>query len=546
MDEQTGARQKPTATGEPRREDRGDLIVLYLHGSYREMGRQHVGLLGPVAREVYALNRADWDSLIGQFGPAARLVDLLLPGFWMRFGPRYERSSLYEEIAGMADGLRVSAADAWRGVFGVLGGISTTTFLATRSATADGGAIIGKNSDTGDGYGRRRPIVSHYHPTNGDLAYVMAAWPMLSFPLVGVNEAGFGLGMNFFIADQILGFGLPHWPWRRALQTARSVEDGLRLFREAPSRGISGFISMADAAGDIALVECTPKECAVFRPDEDWFALANHARTEQMIPHDRGRSPGSFARRDAMDQAVRRCLGTITPEIAATILRDRSNSPYINESLVANLSALNAAVVHPVSRTLWHSTTMQPLAPFGEMVPFSAHGDASAMPALPPDPRLGTPELEREASLVAQVRRAVRSFNEGRVEAAAAIWDKLAAENEPLLEPHRTVWARARVRWTLGRLNEADDLLAGLDTGASPFDVRAWGLVARGLLADRLGRREDALRLYRQAQSYLDAHPDYNDQFVVSPVRAVASRGLQTPQTSGPMPPTPDLQHVPS
>ena len=34
----------------PRREDRGDLIVLHLYGLYYEMGRQQAELLGPVAR----------------------------------------------------------------------------------------------------------------------------------------------------------------------------------------------------------------------------------------------------------------------------------------------------------------------------------------------------------------------------------------------------------------------------------------------------------------------------------------------------------------
>lgn len=534
-----------TNDSKPRREDQGDLIVLHLYGSYRDMGRQHVELLGPLAREAYALNRADWDRLLDQFGTLVRLADLLVPRVSMLLGPRYDKSGLYEEIAGMADGLGVSAAEGWRGLFGVLGGGLTTTFVATRTATADGSAIIGKNSDWSDGYGLRRPVVSHYHPTNGDLTYVMATWPLLSFPVVGVNEAGFALGLNFFNADQVLGLGLPQWPWRRALQTARSVDDGLRAFAEVRNRGISGFISMADAAGDIAMVECTPSDYDVFRPDGDWFAQANHARTEKMIPRDRGRSPDSFLRREAMEQAMHCHIGKITPEIAASILRDRSNSPYINESLVANLSVLNTTVVHPASRALWHSTTMQPLAPFGEMVPFSVGASSPAIPSLPADPRLGTPGMNREAAVIAELRRAVRTFAEGKIEEAGVIWDRLAVENEPLLEPHRLVWARARVRWTLGKLEEAAGLLAVLDTDAAGLDVRAWALAARGLIADRLGHREDALGLYRQAQACLDAHAEYGHQFVLGPLGALVSRGLRAPQTRGPMPATPDLQHVP-
>jgi hypothetical protein len=80
---------------------------------------------------------------------------------------------------------------------------------------------------------------------------------------------------------------------------------------------------------------------------------------------------GAFQRRATMEAVVRPHLGSITPEIAAQIPRDRSNSRYVNDSTVANLFVLNAAVIHPASKTLWQSTTMQLQAPFGETVLFS-------------------------------------------------------------------------------------------------------------------------------------------------------------------------------
>src|SRR3990172_10038500 len=181
-----------STAGRPRCEDIGGLIVLHLYGSYREMGRQQVELLGSIARDLYEFQLADWRRLISSFGVLAKLVDRFLPRFWMSVGPRYDRSGLYEEIRGFADGLGVSTPDAWRGVFGVLGS-GTTTFVATRTATADGGAIIGKNSDWTDSYGRRPPVVSHYHPNNGDLAFILAGWPLLPSPATGINEAGFAL-----------------------------------------------------------------------------------------------------------------------------------------------------------------------------------------------------------------------------------------------------------------------------------------------------------------------------------------------------------------
>ena len=48
-----------------------------------------------------------------------------------------------------------------------------------------------------------------------------------------------------------------------------------------------------DAAGDIALLECTTTRCEVFRPEADWFAHSNHARTARLVAEDPFRGPGS-------------------------------------------------------------------------------------------------------------------------------------------------------------------------------------------------------------------------------------------------------------
>ncbi|MEX0800803.1 MAG: C45 family autoproteolytic acyltransferase/hydrolase [Dehalococcoidia bacterium] len=528
---------------QPRREDHGALIVLHLSGTYREMGRQHVELLRPLARQAYELQLADWKRLVSGIGPAARLADLFLPPLWAWLWRRFEPSRAYDFMVGMGDALRVSGPNAVRGFYGFLGS-GTTTFVATGSATADGRAIIGKNSDWSDAGGLRRPIVTHYHPSNGDLSHIAAGWPLLpGSGTTGVNEAGFAIGANFFNADQIVGLPLPRWPYFRALQKATTVEEGIRILTDSPNRGLASFASMADAHGAIAMVEYTPGQCAVFRPDDEWFAQANHARTDEMAPHDRGRSPDSYERRAAMEAAVQRHLGEITPQIAANILRDRSTSPYLNApGVVANTGVLNSAVVHPASRTLWHSTSQQPQAPFGEMLPFTA-GDSAAAP-LPADPRLGAPQMEHEAHLVAELRRAARLFSEARVEEAGRIWDGLADGGEPLLQPHRLSWARARVRWTLGRWDEAEALLATLDTDDTPFDVRAHALLALGWTADHAGRREEAIESYRRALASLDTHPEYNHQFTIAPARAWASAGLKSPRI-GPPPETPDLLRVP-
>jgi hypothetical protein len=496
----------PALAAQPGREDHGDLIVLHLQGSYQEMGRQQAELLGPVLSRVYQIQHDAFERGVARAGAAAGWLDRLLFPLWSWIGPYYEESGFHDEIAGLAEGLGVPPADVLRALFALSSG--STVFAATRSATADGTALIGRNVDWADGMGARRPLVLDVHPTNGDLAHLFVGWPLVGLPAVGLNEAGFALSLNFFVADPQVGLLLPQWPHRRALQRARDVAEGIEIFQQARLRGIAGFIAMADASGEIALLECLPAGCSVFRPDGDWFAQSNDARTPEMIPHDRYRSPDSFQRREGMERAVAPHLGRLTPPLAAQILRDRSGARWANESTVGNLQVLNAAIVHPASKTLWHSTSMQPHAAQGAYLALRIGAVGGGGPEIPADPMLGSPAAAAEAAASLDARRAIRHSDQGELAEARAIWDRLARAQGPL-DPTRIAWERGLVRWRAGETEAAYRALAPLEAEGAAFDARAHGLFARGVLADALGRRAEALRLYVLAQAHLDAHPEY-------------------------------------
>jgi hypothetical protein len=352
--------------------------------------------------------------------------------------------------------------------------------------------------------------VVHYRPTNGDLEYLFAGWPLVGLPTVGVNEAGFALSFNYFETDPQVGLAMPQWPHRRALQTARTVEDGIRLFVEARERGISSFMVMADASGAIAMVECSTKSCAVYRPEENWFGQANHARTPEMIPFDRYRSPDSFDRRSGMENAVRPWLGRLTPEVATEILRDRSTHPWPNASNVANLAVLNAAVVHPASRTLWHSTTMQPHAPFGAYLGLSLGKDAPPPRTLPASPLLVSDAMAREREAVAAARHALHAFLEGRYAEAAVGFEALLRATPPVLDPARLAIGVALARFANGETVAARSALTPSLDESAPIDVRISALLLAARCADLLGGRDDALAGYRATLVLVDAHPEWN------------------------------------
>jgi len=526
----------------PRREDYGDLVVLWVRGGYREMGRQQAELLGPLAREVFEFNRQDFARQIAAGGFGARVLD--------RFGlplasllGRRDASGLGRQLAGLADGLGVAPREMLRASFALDAG--STVFLATRSATADGAALIGRNADWGDAGGRRRPVVTHYYPTNGDLAHVAAGWPLLALPVVGLNEAGFALSMNFFETEPLLAPIGGEWPHRRALQRARSVDEGVRIFTETKSLAFACFMAMADASGAIALVECRPGGgCAVYRPEGDWFAHANHARSAAMIPHDRYRSPDSFARQAGMEAAVARRLGAIAPVAATEILRDRSGHPYPNATSVGNLFVLNAAVVQPAAGLLWHSTSMQPSAPFGAYRAFGFGAGAADLAPLPAAPELEAPAFRAQLAAIARARGALRAQRAAAEQRGAeerragfaealATWDELAAAEPPLLDPARIALARAHALHGLGDLEGAFAALAPAEASGVPFDARAEGLACRALLADRLGRREEALRLWRAALSHLETGPEFN---VFDELRELAREGLAAPASARDLP----------
>jgi tetratricopeptide (TPR) repeat protein len=526
----------------PRREDFSDLVVLHVAGSWREMGRQQVELLGPIAREVFDFNRADYAREIAGAGLLARAFDAIGVPIVTRWFAG-DASGMGEQLAGMAEALGVPAREFLRASFALDSG--STVFVATRSATADGAALIGRNVDWGDAGGRRRPVVTHFHPTNGDLAHIAAAWPLLTLPVVGLNEAGFALSMNFFATEPLLEPWRGEWPHRRALQLARNVEDGIRIFTETRKLAFACFMAMADASGAIALVECRPRGgCAVYRPADDWFAHANHARTASMLAHDRYRSPDSFARQAGMEAALRRHLGALAPAAATEVLRDRTGHRFPNATSVGNLFVLNAALVEPAAGILWHATTMQPIAPFGAYHAFSLVRDPGALAPLPASPQLEDPAFRRELEAISLARLAIQKQREAEserdagariegFEAARALWEALAGEVPPRLDPARVAVGLAHALHGAGNLAGAFEALAPAEDPSAPFDARAHGLASRALLADRLGRRDEALRIWRATLAHLDAGPEFN---IFEAQRALARAGLAKPQTAEVLP----------
>ena len=137
--------------------------------------------------------------------------------------------------------------------------------------------------------------------------------------------------------------------------------------------------------------------------------------------------------------------------------------------------------------------------------------------------------MERQASirtprLSPKSGKLYASSTAGRSPRLAEFGTLSAARQEKLADPYRLAWARARVRLTEGKLDEADGLLAPIDSDGVILDLRVPGVVVRAVIADQQGRRDDAIKLYRRAQSLLDANPRFRIVFVEKLVTARAAR----------------------
>jgi hypothetical protein len=504
----------------PSRVDHGALIALDVYGSYREMGRQAAELLGEDGRRVLELDLKLYRRTLSG-GLRSWLFDRVVLPVATRL--MSDDTGVMEEAAGYAEALGVSRTDFLRAQIGSGEAAASTVFAATGSATADGKALLGRNVDWIDFDGRLRPTVIRYHPDNGDFDYISVGWPLLQIPVVGLNEKGLAFSLNYFLTDPQMVSTSNSYPYRRVLQRASTVEEAIRLFQSDFPIMISGFGALADASGAIALLECTTARCQVFRPEGDWFAHSNHARTEEMMAEDLFRGPDSLDRRRLMGRAVESRLGQLDAARAAEILRDRSGHAFPNASVVGNLFVLNAVVVEPDRGLLWHSDELEPHAPFGRYVPIAPGDIPPGVIPIPASPFLETEAYRREAAAVARVRAAQNAhYLDEDVERANALWAELFADPPRNLDLAPIAIGQAYSLLTAGRYEEASSALVSHIDEAASREVQVAAALLRGVCADGLGQRAAAAASFATAAALMEEVPELS--FYHS-MRALAAEG---------------------
>jgi predicted choloylglycine hydrolase len=211
-----------------------------------------------------------------------RRVDSFVPVFESTL--RQTAPELIEEVQGVAEGAGLPCEDILRLNFveeiGVPPGCSQVGL-----ADGDGGAICAKSEDAGS---RRTYVVTELRPDRGYAQLHVGAVNWVVSSGGGINEAGLCIGQSSVrITDQ--ADGIPRLTLLRlVLERCATVAEAVALF-QSQDMALQGMnFLVVDAAGDMAVVERSPSQCAVRRPEDGAICSTNHYAVPQMRLVERG------------------------------------------------------------------------------------------------------------------------------------------------------------------------------------------------------------------------------------------------------------------
>jgi len=249
-----------------------------------------------------------------------------------RFRPLFQQHCphLLDEAAGLADGAGLHPLDALavqlRGELAGVTDAACTTFVIRRDQTAEGGTLIGQNSDT--------PVelmdyayVLRLVPERGPRMLIWTFGGMLGYH--GLNEHGVAQFANALGGGPEWRFALSHYPLKRMMLEQGTLGDVRRLLGSVPVCSNGNYV-LCDGNGAIADVELTtegPNEV----PDAGLGFIA-HSNHYVCGPHacatNFARSlPDSFPRLERMRILLQARLGRLTVADLKEFLSDHAGHP---------------------------------------------------------------------------------------------------------------------------------------------------------------------------------------------------------------------------
>ncbi len=275
--------------------------------------------------------------------------------------------------------------------------VACTSFAAWDTATADGHFLFARNFDfeAGRGFDINK-IVMRVRPDRGQ-GFLSIAWPGMIGVVTGVNESKIAVAVQTAFSEEERSIGTPvSLVLRDVLQYASTLDEAIQIIRKS-TVFVSDCYLVADGKIDQAVVvEKTPNSTAVYTTEGDYIICANHFRSPALADDTANRAymvEGTTVPRMArMEELVRQNEGALTPEVCATILRDRAvqgveDVGMGNAAAINPLLATHSVIMDLTDGIVWVSASPHQL---GAYVPFGLDDfeDPPHVDAIPPDPIL--------------------------------------------------------------------------------------------------------------------------------------------------------------
>ena len=373
-----------TAGDDPTRRDlgpsyvrrRGTITEIRLVGTPEQIGHSHVRLLYP---EVVGIEQA-MHQQFAQFVPLAPVRWAIVDLARWRFRGLEATMPLERrrELAAYAEGFTPDPFGVGMGTyhrFVLLNSlydvmlafersplVGCTSFVLRGAASEEGHTLVGRNFDfEGPSVLDRDKAVFLIHEA-GRIPYASVSWPGFVGVSSGMNALGVGIVVHGARARTPRTSGDPvTMTVRDVLGTAHDTAEAVAMIATRQPM-VPHILLVADAAGQVAIVERAPGEPAVVRrPTDDRVPLTNHFEgpwasdpaNQAVLLHTSTRP-----RRQRLDELLKNLPAGASVERAVSLLRDKRGLgnvelPLGHRSAIDALIATHSVVMDLTARKLW-------------------------------------------------------------------------------------------------------------------------------------------------------------------------------------------------
>jgi isopenicillin-N N-acyltransferase-like protein len=241
--------------------------------------------------------------------------------------------------------------------------IGCSSFALTGSAAERGHTLLARTFDFEAGriFDERKAVF--FMRESGRIPYASVSWPGLVGTVTGMNQAGVALVVHGGRAREPRSAGEPlvH-TMRDILGRAHTTEEAVLLFRQRDAM-VSHIVMLADASGDVAVVERAPGEPPSVRHGSGKMGVTNHFEgpwADDPANVQVKRETSTIARRARLDELLSRLEPGATVEQAIDVLRDKRGAgdvelPVGDRRAIDALIATHGVVMDTTAKVMWVS-----------------------------------------------------------------------------------------------------------------------------------------------------------------------------------------------